>query len=64
MKYVFPVGVWCLGDDFNITEYVRENKGISRYSNLSEIVEFGDFIFDMKLIDLLATNIKFSWFNS
>ncbi|KAK2444918.1 hypothetical protein QL285_015908 [Trifolium repens] len=65
-KRGFGDGLWCVLGDFNSVRASSERKGVSLHlssSPNSEMVEFGDFLVELDLIDLPLVGRCFTWFH-
>ncbi|MCI74090.1 endonuclease/exonuclease/phosphatase family protein, partial [Trifolium medium] len=61
------MGAWCVLGDFNAVLYRDERKGMQQLgSNVpsAELIEFGNFVSDMGLVDLPVLGRRFTWFHS
>ncbi|WJX33388.1 hypothetical protein P8452_21600 [Trifolium repens] len=66
-KSGFDRGVWCVLGDFNAVLHRDERKGLNHVgfaSPSTELVEFGQFVIDMGLVDLPIFGRRFTWFHS
>jgi exonuclease III len=66
-KRYFGRGAWGLVGDFNAVLQRDERKGVNQSlvnSHNTEIVEFGEFVREMELVDLPVIGRKFTWFHS
>ncbi|MCH87170.1 LINE-1 reverse transcriptase like, partial [Trifolium medium] len=66
-KSGFGRGEWCVVGDFNAVLHCGERKGLSladRHGSSTELIEFGEFVRDMELVDLPVLGRKFTWFHS
>jgi hypothetical protein len=66
-KSGFDRGAWCVLGDFNVVLHRDERKGLNHVgfaSPSTELVEFGQFVIDMGLVDLPIFGRRFTWFHS
>ncbi|KAK2407515.1 hypothetical protein QL285_043126 [Trifolium repens] len=59
-------GAWCVLGDFNAVLHRNERKGVNFVagsSSLAELTEFGEFVAEMELVDLLVLGRRFTWFH-
>jgi hypothetical protein len=66
LKRQYDRGVWGLIGDFNATLDQEERRGVNLAipsSSRVEVVEFGDFVRDMELVDLPIVGRNFTWFH-
>jgi hypothetical protein len=56
--------VWCIVGDFNSITNIKERKGSSEVNGGSrEMVEFGDFLRHLELVDVPLLGRQFTWFH-
>jgi endonuclease/exonuclease/phosphatase family metal-dependent hydrolase len=66
-KERFGRGAWCVLGDFNAVLHRGERRGVNYIERVApsvEVVEFGDFVSDLELVDLLILGRRFTWFHA
>lgn len=63
IKAKYNNGKWCIVGDFNSIKNAKEIKRASSQVNMIEIYDFRYFIEHIKVVDVPAIGIKFTWFN-
>jgi hypothetical protein len=66
LKKSLGSGAWCFLGDFNAVLNRGERKGLNQISvvhSSTEMVEFGEFVSDLELVDLPILGRRFTWYH-